>query len=69
LLQHNLSEATSFTDDTSPNLQSAKKRNVSIGAKVRRETPLDWFYDLINLCRNVTKLSLPPDTTVSAYIP
>ncbi len=54
IIQPGPSEAASFTDDTSPNLQSAKKRNVSIGAKVRRETPLDWFYDLINLCRNVT---------------
>jgi transposase-like protein len=39
IIQAGPHEAASFTDDTSPNLQSAKKRNVSLGAKVRRDNP------------------------------
>jgi hypothetical protein len=39
--------AVSFTDDTSPDTRNTKQRSVSIHAKVRKATPLDWYYDLI----------------------
>jgi hypothetical protein len=39
--------AVSFTDDTSPDTRKTKQRSVSIHAKVRKGTPLDWYYDLI----------------------
>lgn len=67
IIQAGPQEAASFTDDTSPNLQSAKKRNVSISAKVRRDTPLDWFYDLISLCRNI-KGELKSTDVQAAYL-
>jgi hypothetical protein len=42
----------SFTDDTSPDTRNTKKRHVSIHAKVRKENPLDWYYDLIRPFRH-----------------
>lgn len=66
-IQAGPAEAVSFTDDTSPNLQAVKKRNVSISAKVRRDTPLDWYYDLINLCRNI-KGELKSTDVIHAYL-
>ena len=66
IIQAGPQEAASFTDDTSPNLQSAKKRNVSISAKVRRDNPLDWYYDLIGLCRNI-KGELKSTVVVATY--
>lgn len=44
--------AVSFTDDTSPDTRNTKKRHVSIHAKVRKENPLDWYYDLIRPFRH-----------------
>jgi hypothetical protein len=44
-------EAVSFTDDTSPDTRSSKKRNVSIHAQVRKEKKLDWFFDFLSLCQ------------------
>jgi hypothetical protein len=60
------SESVSFTDDTSPDTRNTKERNVSIHAKVRRETPLDWYYDLIYLCRNI-KGELKSKDAVKTY--
>lgn len=67
IIQAGPQEAASFTDDTSPNLQPAKKRNVSISAKVRRDNPLDWYYDLISLCRNL-KGELKSTDVHAAYL-
>jgi len=47
-----LSEAVSFTDDTSPNLNGWQDRSVSIHAQVLKEKPLDWYYDLLRLYPN-----------------
>ena len=44
--------AVSFTDDTSPDTRNTKNRHVSIHAKVRKENPLDWYYDLIRPFRH-----------------
>lgn len=66
IIQAGPQEAASFTDDTSPDLRSGKKRNVSISAKVNRETPLDWYYDLISLCRNI-KGELKSSDVLAAY--
>jgi hypothetical protein len=59
--------AVSFTDDVKPDARSlTKKRHVSISAKVRRDNPLDWFYDLLNSCLN-EKGELKSDRVVPAY--
>ena len=44
-------DAVSFTDDTSPDTRSSKKRNVSIHAQVRKDKPLDWYFDFLSLCQ------------------
>ena len=44
-------EAVSFTDDTSPDTRTSKKRNVSIHAQVRKEKKLDWYFDFFSLCQ------------------
>lgn len=66
IIQAGSNQAASFTDDTSPNFQAIKKRNVSISAKVRRDNPLDWYYDLISLCRNI-KGELKSTDVLAAY--
>jgi hypothetical protein len=43
--------AVSFTDETSPDTRSSKKRNVSIHAQVRKEKKLDWYFDFLSLCQ------------------
>ena len=58
--------AVSFTDDTSPDTRNTKKRNVSLHAKVRRENSLDWYYQILYLCRNV-KGELKSKDVVEAY--
>ncbi len=46
--------AVSFTDDTSPNLSTEPDRRVSIHAQVIRETPLDWYYDILKMNQGIT---------------
>ena len=58
--------AVSFTDDTSADTRNTKKRHVSIHAKVRRETPLEWYYNLISLCKR-RKGELKSDKVLIAY--
>lgn len=60
--------AVSFTDDVKADSRKlTKQRHVSISAKIRRgETPLYWFYDLLNSCLN-EKGELKSDRVVPAY--
>lgn len=59
--------AVSFTDDTSADTRKTKKRHVSIHAKVRRETPLEWYYNFLNLCKH-EKGELKSDKVLIAYL-
>lgn len=58
--------AASFTDDTSADTRNTKKRHVSIHAKVRRETPLEWYYNLLSLCKQ-EKGELKSNKVLIAY--
>jgi hypothetical protein len=54
VIQPGPSEAISFTDDTSPNLEREPDRKVSIHAQVVRTDNLGWYYVILSLYRDVS---------------
>src|ERR1700741_3348632 len=59
--------AVSFTDDTSADTRTTIKRHVSIHAKVRREFPLTWYYDLIQPFEKDRRMELKSSDVIPVY--
>jgi len=60
--------AVSFTDDAKADARKlTKQRQVSISAKIKKDTHLDWFYDLLKLCLDAEG-ELKSNRVVPAYL-